>query len=63
MCIQILLLSKFRQQNTNLVRNIADGVIVGGFTPIGELACNREPLLTRCFMGLNQMVFGLDELV
>jgi hypothetical protein len=62
-CIEILLFTKFRQQNTNLVRDVADCFVCGGFAPVGQLTCDGETLFASSFVALNEVVLGFDELV
>jgi len=42
MGIEVFLLADFRQQNTNLVGDVGDGVIGGGLAPVGELGRDGE---------------------
>jgi hypothetical protein len=62
-CIQILLFTQFGKQNTNLVGDIADGIVRGGFAPVGELTCDGETFLAGTFVALDEVVLGLDKLV
>lgn len=60
---QVLLLSNLRQQHTKLVADIAQGLVVGALAPLAQLSGNGSALLGSLFVGVDRMVFGLDELV
>lgn len=60
---QVLLLSNLRQQHTKLVADVAQGLIVGALAPLAELASNGSALLGSVLVGVDRMIFRLDELV
>lgn len=60
-CVEILLFAQLGKQNTNLVGDIADGLVCRGLAPVGELTCNGETLLAGTFVALDEVVLGLDE--
>lgn len=63
MRIVFLLLADLRQQNSNLVGDVADGVIRGGLAPVGDLGRDADALFRGGFVGLDEVVLGLDQLV
>lgn len=63
MCIEIFLFAKLGKQNADLVRDVADGLVVCGFAPVGELACDGKTFLACSFVALNEVILGLYELV
>lgn len=60
---QVLLLSDLRQQHTELVADIAQGLVVGALAPLAELAGNGSALFRSLLVGIDRMVLRLDELV
>lgn len=60
---QVLLLCDLRQQHSKLVADIAQSVVVSALSPLAKLSCNGSTLLGSCFVGVDGMVLGLDELV
>lgn len=61
--IQILLLRNLRQQNTQLITDIAHGLILSALAPLAQLSGNGGGLLGRIFVGADGVVLGLDEAV
>jgi hypothetical protein len=62
-CVEILLFAQLGKQNTNLVGNIADGLVRRGLAPVGELTCDGETLLSGTFIVLDEVVLRFDEFV
>ena len=60
--VEVFLLAKLRQQDTNLVGDIRNGVIVGALAPIRDLGCDGQALSASGFVGGDHMVFSLDDL-
>ena len=60
---QVLLLSNLRQQHTELVADIAQGLVVGALAPLAQLAGNGGSLFGSLLVGIDRMVLRLDELV
>lgn len=63
MRIKVFLLAEFREQHTNLVRDVADGVVGGCLAPVGKLGCDGKTFFCCGFVGLNQVVLGFYQLV
>lgn len=61
--IEVLLLSKFRQQDANLIRYVANSIICGCLAPVGKLGCDGKALFPSSFVGLDEVVLGFDQLV
>lgn len=62
-CIEVLLLTDLRQQHADLVGELANCIISGCFTPLGDLGRDGDALLAGGFVGLDQVVFRLDQAV
>jgi hypothetical protein len=60
---QVLLLSNLRQQHTELVADIAQGLVVGALAPLAQLSSDGSALFGSLFVGVDRMVLRLDELV
>ena len=60
---QVLLLRDLGQQHTQLIADIAQGLVVGALTPLAQLAGNGRTFLGRLLVRVDRMVLGLDELV
>jgi hypothetical protein len=61
MGISVLLLTDLAENDTDLVRKVADGLISGVLAPLRELLSDGHALLAGGFMGGDQVVLGLDE--
>ena len=60
---RIFLLSQFGQENSQLIGNVRDRIIAGGFAPVGKLRGNGDTLAAGGFVSPDGMVFTLDDLV
>src|SRR4051794_5797412 len=63
MRIQVLLLPELAEQDTDLIRDVAHALVVGGLAPVGKLRGDGDALLACSFVRLDQVVLRLDELV
>jgi hypothetical protein len=61
--IEVLLFAEFRQQYTNLVRDIANSIVGGSLAPIGKLGSDGKTFFCCGFVGLDQVVLGFYQLV
>lgn len=59
----ILLLADLSHQDSHLVGDIGDGIVVSPFTPFGQLGRNGHALATGLLMGTNGSILVLDDLV
>ena len=57
----ILLLSDLGQQHAELVGDVGDGVVAGGFAPVGELGGDGDALAGGGLVGPDGVVLGFDD--
>ena len=62
-CIQVLLLTKLREQYAYLVGDVGDRIVGGRLAPVGKLGCDGQTLFACSLIVGDQVVFGFDELV
>lgn len=60
---EVFLLGDFGEEDAELVGDVAEGVVVGLFAPLGELGGDGGALAAGVFVGADDVGFGFDELV
>lgn len=60
---EIFLLANLGKDDTDLVADVGNGIVVGGLTPVGQLRGDREPLTAGSLVGGDGMILGFDQLV
>lgn len=60
---EIFLLANLGKDDTNLVADVGNGVVVGGLTPVGQLRGDREPFTAGSLVSGDGMILGFDQLV
>lgn len=58
---QILLLRNLGEQDAQLVRDVADGLILGALAPLAQLGRDALALAAGLLVGAYGMVFRLDQ--
>jgi hypothetical protein len=61
--VDVFLLSDLTHQDTELIGNIADGIVIGLLAPFRELASNGTTLAASGLVSSNDVGLSLDQLV